>query len=311
MYRLQLDTLPDEPTENRSIAVELLGAQTRFVQGARWKHRIIECGEGDALVLIHGVGGSAESWARNVRRLAEHFHVIAVDALYHGLSDKKPWSAELEPELQADAVADLLDALGVEWAHLEGESMGGGIAFEFAKKYPARCGGVILNVPYIARSALESDASRSPNNELMRLSREAIKNPSRETMRRRLNWLVKEPDRMTEEMLDLRAELYSRPGLREAMALMHHLDVSRPPSDVWQEEDFATFVPDVLVLWSSHNPGKGAGFGEWLAGLFPDAGFYVVEDAAHWPQWERPAEHDTVVVKFLSGSTRPSERGAR
>ena len=104
--------------EWQSVAVELLGTQTRFVQGKRWRHRVIECGEGgEPLFLIHGIGGHAETYARNLHNLANNgFHVYAIDALYHGFTDKEPYSDEERWDNQVDALADLITALGYEKA---------------------------------------------------------------------------------------------------------------------------------------------------------------------------------------------------
>src|SRR5690606_37712574 len=69
--------------------VELFGAQIRIVQGKKYRTRVIEAGEGEPLILIHGVGGQAEAYYRNIMRLAKDFHVCAIDALFHGLSSKE------------------------------------------------------------------------------------------------------------------------------------------------------------------------------------------------------------------------------
>src|SRR5439155_17195300 len=119
----------------RPLAVELLGTATRFIQGRQYVTRAIEAGSGDPLILIHGVGNSAECFARNVRRLGQHFHVYAVDALYHGYSSKEPYDADHRVQRQAEAVIDFMDAEGLAWAHVEGESMGAGIAFELGMRY--------------------------------------------------------------------------------------------------------------------------------------------------------------------------------
>ena len=57
-------------TKWRSIYVELMGSQTWFIKGERYTTRVIEAGCGEPLILIHGSGGHAEAWARNVMNLA-------------------------------------------------------------------------------------------------------------------------------------------------------------------------------------------------------------------------------------------------
>jgi pimeloyl-ACP methyl ester carboxylesterase len=70
----------------------------------------------------------------------------------------------------------------------------------------------------------------------------------------------------------------------------------------FSEEELAGITAPTLVLWSEKNPGTGPDVGRYLATLIPGAQCYVMEDAAHWPQWEHPEEHDKVVLDFLRGS---------
>jgi len=75
-------------TEWNSIAVELLGTQTRMVQGTRWRHRVIEAGTGgEPLILLHGIGGHAETYARNLRTPIDHVMVTAGRPYYALLAD--------------------------------------------------------------------------------------------------------------------------------------------------------------------------------------------------------------------------------
>jgi pimeloyl-ACP methyl ester carboxylesterase len=89
-------------------------------------------GSGRPLVLLHGIGCSRAQWDSLLPALAADFDAIAVDL--PGFGDSAPLPAEVaaSPALLADAVADLLDELGVGPAHLVGNSLGGWIALELA-----------------------------------------------------------------------------------------------------------------------------------------------------------------------------------
>lgn len=89
-----------------------------------------------ALVMLHGaIGSTQRETASLARRLAPHFHVLALDFSGHGAStDAGPFSADLF----ADNVRTVLDHFGVERAHLFGFSMGGYAALHFAAHYPKR-----------------------------------------------------------------------------------------------------------------------------------------------------------------------------
>src|SRR5437762_12000896 len=103
------------PTD--SLYLDLLGTNIRRVQGKHYNTRVIEAGEGEALIMIHGVGSTAECFARNVMRLAQRFHVYAVDALYHGYSTLEPFDAEHRVQRQAEAIIDLMVSEGIARAH--------------------------------------------------------------------------------------------------------------------------------------------------------------------------------------------------
>tara|TARA_B100000676_G_scaffold225036_1_gene222614 strand:+ start:1705 stop:2646 length:942 start_codon:yes stop_codon:yes gene_type:complete len=301
-------TVDCQPLDRWStIAVELLGCQTRMVKGPRWQHRVIECGSGEPLILIHGVGGHAETFARNMANLGQHFHVLAIDALYHGYSSKEPYDAKKRHDLQVDAVVDLMDAYGFERAHIEGESMGGQIAFEFGLRYPERSGKMIMNTG-VGRVKLDKTdfvTPESDHSELAALSYQAITKPTFEIMRKRLEWLVVSPDRMTDEMAEIRVRLYQDPDINAAMRQFFSVDMGKDdPWDLdpqWVESDLKHFEPEGLVFWTEHNPGEGPDLGEYFASAIPGCKFYLMEDAAHWPQWEKPEEHDQVLIDFIKG----------
>lgn len=285
-----------------TIAVELLGAQTRFVEGRRWTHRIIEQGTGEPLLLLHGVGGHAEVWSRNISSLAARgFRVIAVDALYHGLSSKEPYDDHLRYEYQVDAVVDLLDALDIDRAHVEGESMGATIAFHLGMRYPERVRKLVLNTGF-GHVSLEREDFVGPSkdySELARLSEQVLLDPTPEAMRARLEWVVADPSSITQEMVDLRLRLYADPEVNEAMRWIFRIGRSWDWELPYSESDCAGYRPETLVLWTDQNPGQGPDLGDYVASLLPNGAFYCITGAAHWPQWERPELHDHVVSRFL------------
>lgn len=91
-------------------------------------------GEGEPLVLVHGLGSSHEDWELMVPALKEHFQVILYDVRGHGNTErtKGPYSIPLF----ANDLAKFLKAINIESAHIGGISMGGMIAFQFAVDYP-------------------------------------------------------------------------------------------------------------------------------------------------------------------------------
>jgi pimeloyl-ACP methyl ester carboxylesterase len=293
----------DTARATSSIHNELLGSATRFIRGKRFTTRAIEAGSDDPLVLIHGVGNSAESFARNVMRLAERFHVYAVDALYHGYSTKDGYDADRRVPLQAEAVLDLLDAEGLRWAHVEGESMGAGIAFELAMRYPERTGKIILNSGsyyYIRFERSFPDADGGGAQLLMQLSRASMTDAGPTSQRARLEYFMARPEQVTDEVVDLYCKLYADPEINASMQRVFGINAGRGNLATWSEADARGLKALALVLWSDRNRGQPPEIGEYLASLLPASRYHLIRDAGHWPQWEHPEEHDEIVTKFLA-----------
>jgi pimeloyl-ACP methyl ester carboxylesterase len=101
-----------------------------------------ETGQGDPLLLIMGLGATHEWWGRVTPAVAPHFRTILFDNRGVGKSDVPPGPYSI-PEMADDAVA-VLDAAGVESAHVFGASMGGMIAQEVALRHPGRVRSLIL-----------------------------------------------------------------------------------------------------------------------------------------------------------------------
>jgi pimeloyl-ACP methyl ester carboxylesterase len=95
-------------------------------------------GGGEPLLLVHGLGGELGVWAPVLDRLAEHRDVIAVDLPGFGATPPLPAGEEPTPAALAASVARLLDELGIDRAHVAGNSLGGWVALELARQGRAR-----------------------------------------------------------------------------------------------------------------------------------------------------------------------------
>src|ERR1700729_3318135 len=83
-------------------------------------------GAGEALLLIHGMAGSSDTWRAVMPRLAKKYRVVAPDLLGHGASAKPRGDYSLGAF--AAWLRDLLDGLGISRAGVSGQSLGGGVA---------------------------------------------------------------------------------------------------------------------------------------------------------------------------------------
>jgi len=289
-----------------SIWNDLLGSTVRFV-GRKYQTRIIEAGEGRPLLLVHGIGGHAEAYSRNLMRLAARCHPIAIDLIWHGLSSKPPF-ADTMPAY-AEQVIDLMDTMKIERIFLEGESLGGWLALWMALHHADRLAAIVLNTTAGVRFRPGTVGERpQEGRELLRQrSLAAIDDPTPETIRKRLEWLMASPERVTDELVELRRHFYTDPATRVALkAIFNDAFSAGGLFDRFgiPEERLAEIRTPTLVFWTEKNPGTGPDVGQRIASLIPGAKFYCMKDAAHWPQWEHPEEHDRVILEFLDQTGR-------
>ncbi len=93
-----------------------------------------EMGEGQALVILHGLFGFSDNWQTQAKKFAEYYRVVLVDLRNHGHS---PWSEDFSYALMVEDLAELFKKLGLKQVLLLGHSMGGKVAMHFAQKNPS------------------------------------------------------------------------------------------------------------------------------------------------------------------------------
>lgn len=94
-----------------------------------------ESGQGEPVILLHGLFGSSDNWQPVAVRLAESFHVFALDHRNHGAS---PHSSEMDYPVMAADVARFMAVRGLASARVIGHSMGGKTAMQLALHFPQR-----------------------------------------------------------------------------------------------------------------------------------------------------------------------------
>jgi 2-hydroxy-6-oxonona-2,4-dienedioate hydrolase len=279
-----------------SIWTELLGAEVRYYDAGGVRTRSIQAGHGMAVIMLHGIGGHAEAFARNIIPLSADFDARSIDYYGHGLTDSSglPYCKDTFVK----HLIDYMDAAGIERAHLIGESLGGWIALWTAIDYPDRVGKVIytvgahLKVPMDAETAQKTAAGLG---ELKRLTRQFMLEPTRENVYARLRWLFHKPERdITEELIDLRWALYQQSAGKAGPP-----NVIGKPEDDLTPEILARVPVPTLFLWTDYNPSQQVATAKLAMTFVPDAQWALIEDAGHWPQWEHPDSFNTIVADFL------------
>ena len=112
-------------------------------------------GSGRPLILLHGGLGSGEMFGPIVPTLAANHQLVVVDLQGHGRT--ADIDRPIDTRLMADDIAALIDHLGLDKPDVLGYSLGGGVAFFTASKYPAKVGRLVMVSANIRRDAIPAE----------------------------------------------------------------------------------------------------------------------------------------------------------
>lgn len=266
----------------------------------RYRLHYHEAGEGPPLVLLHGSGPGVSGWSNfkgNLPVLSRTFRTIVPDMPGFGLSEP----AELDrayPRVAAEAVAFLMEQLGVDKAYVLGNSMGGYVAAELALAHPDRVDRLVLMGPGgLAVSIFNPDPSEGAR----RLT-EFMTSPSREGMVAWVDCMVADKRVVDDELIDERMANALRPGaIESAMAIF--MSLAQHPEEVPLYARAAQIKQPTLITWGRDDrmlPFEQAVF---AFRRMPRAELHVFSRCGHWAQVERKDEFERVVTEFL---TRPA-----
>jgi len=268
------------------------------VGGART--RVIEAGAGEPLIFLHGAGGHAEAFSRNLAAHAKHFRVLAVDMLGHGYTDAPDVPYNIATLVKH--LGTLIDQLGFDKVSLSGVSLGGIVATHYAIQNPARVRKLALVTSLLM---LRDEQGKKEMEDALQRSRKATGTPTRETVRARLAWLMHEPDKsVTEELVDVRFRIYSKPANARAMRAVADEVVAGLLDDDWarkwsNQESLRGLRCPTFLVWSRHNPGLSPERAALALDYIPDGRMVVFEDSGHWPQWEEHERFNREHLAFL------------
>ena len=128
----------------------------------------------------------------------------------------------------------------------------------------------------------------------------AVRDPGEETVRRRVEFLFHHKEMVTDELVNLRRAVYSRPGFVRAITNTLVLQDPVVRKDfAWDPAWVGRIGAPTLLLWTEHDPTGGLDEADLLLAWLPDARLHVIADAGHWPQWEKRDEYLRTHHDFL------------
>ncbi|WP_200304610.1 alpha/beta fold hydrolase [Streptomyces adelaidensis] len=265
-----------------------------------------ETGDADAtpVLLLHGGGPGASgvsNYTRNIGELAQEYRVIVPDLPGYGRSSKGVDGADPFGHL-ADSIRGLMDGLGLERAHLVGNSYGGACALRLALDTPDRVGRLVLMGPggIGTTRALPTPGLNSL------LGYYGGDGPSRPKLERFIrDYLVFNAAEVPDAVIDARyqasidPEVVAAPPLRRpsgpnALRTLWKMDFTR-------DARLSRLPVPTLVLWGAADKVNRPSGGRMLAERLPNCDLYMVANTGHWVQYERSELFNALCADFLAG----------
>lgn len=246
------------------------------------------------VVLVHGIGGSADDWGAQIPLLAERYHVLAVDLPGFGHSDGG--SKHYTPENYAAVLHHLVGLRARTPVLLVGHSLGGAVALHYAASYPdtvqrlvvADVAGILHRLAYnkFLMGAWLHGRSDEPR-------------WSSEWLQSFVGKFIEGMERFpfdSEDMLD--TPYGEGDGAERRIAAMALLDA-----------DFTPLLPrvaaPVLMLWGSADRTAPLRTAEVLLQRLPRAWLEIIDGAGHVPMAEQPQSFNRHLLGFMQGELLP------
>ena len=256
-------------------------------------------GDGEVILLLHGMAGSSQTWRPVIRPLSRKYRVVAPDLPGHGNSTKP--RSDYSLGAFAAMLRDLCDELGITGATVVGHSLGGGIAMQFSYQHPDYCRRLIL----IDSGGLGPDVGltlrmlSAPGAELIMpiiaprpvlnagervwswLHKMGMSAPRGEEIWRSYSSLADAPTRQA-FLRTLRSVVDYR---GQSVSALSKLDTKKdlPIMAIWGDQD--TIIP--------------VGHAYAVQQARPDLRLEVLPGVGHFPQAERPAEVAELIDNFI------------
>jgi pimeloyl-ACP methyl ester carboxylesterase len=272
------------------------------VRAGRHEVSTLTMGEGPDVLLIHGLGSAKSSFFDTAAGLArEGYRVHAVDLPGFGCSSK-PALASYGPAFFADVMIGFLDELGIERAHVVGNSMGGRVAIEMGLRSPERIGALALLCPAVA-------FIRRDFHPIVRVLRPEFGLLPHSLGRSRIEkqfWsMFADRDQVDPSVADIVVDeferIYRSPGARLAfLSCARSIYLERPFGRGGFYPRLSELAPPAMFVWGSHDRLIPSGFRAHVERWLPTAEQITLEGCGHVPQVERPERTNGLLRRFFT-----------
>jgi pyruvate dehydrogenase E2 component (dihydrolipoamide acetyltransferase) len=236
--------------------------------------------EGVPIILVHGFGADLNGWMFNQPQLAESHTTYALDLPGHGGSDKKIGDGSVRD--LADVLAGFMDALGIDRAHLVGQSLGGAIILKLATDHPEKAASLTL----ISSAGLGEDIN-------MAYVEAFIRATGRKDLKPELEKLFADPNLVSRDMINDVLKYKRMDGVDQVLrTIAGNVFAGGKQSLILREKLAAIKVP-VQVIFGAQDQIIPARHAEGLSG---NVKVKVIPQAGHMPHMEAASEVNRLIL---------------
>jgi 2-hydroxy-6-oxonona-2,4-dienedioate hydrolase len=249
------------------------------------KIRYLESGKGNKnIVLIHGLGASAERWEFVIPEFSKYYRVIVPDLIGFGHSDKP--LVDYTTEFFIDFLSKFLNKLEIKKTNIIGSSLGGQITAEFT----ANNQGIIENLVLVSPSGIMKHSTPAldayvlaalyPNTEGAKNAFEMMAGSRQQVDPRIIKDFVKRMKLPNAKMAFMSTLL----GLKNAEVITKSLMKITTPS---------------LIIWGEDDPVIPIKYADEFVSSIQDCRFYMMDNCGHTPYVDDPTKFTQLVLDFL------------
>jgi len=268
---------------------------SRYVQAGPVKIHYHEAGSGPVLLCIHGGAPGAFGWGnfgRNLEVLAKHFRTLIVDLPGYGKSDK-PQIDGPRTGFYSRTFFAMLDALGIEKAHVMGMATGGAAALKMALDAPERVDRLIVISSPGGLSLFQPLPPKPGSHNYY-----GGTGPSLERMRAALENLVYDKSIISDEVLRERYEESIVPEFMNQAPEGHGGKPGQTLEELWQ--DLHKIRAETLIIWGRNNTTVNYDNALFMMTRIPKSRVHIHNNCGLWVPYEKFHEFNSNVIAFLT-----------
>jgi pimeloyl-ACP methyl ester carboxylesterase len=252
------------------------------------------------ILLLHGANASLRTWDQWTRTLSTKYRVIRFDQIGHGLTGPNP-TARYDAEAFTDTVNAVMNRLNIKTFIIGGNSMGGWVSWEYARRHPDRLRGMVLVDAFGAKPKVEPELpigfriARTPV-----LRNAVLYFTPRSLVEKSMHQSVSNQAIVTPAEIDEYWELLRYPGNRQAT-----IDRSATMRASAMPTDVAGIKAPTLILWGAEDKLIPVDAATWFNTNIPGSKLIIYPKIGHLPMEEAAETSARDVMNWLASLPPP------